>query len=200
MYQSIKSRIRYFINFCRLVKKLKWGGGYSPRSICVDSIENVDGRLNVGNSFRMGEKGKLTRLGVYGRGRLHVKSGKVFTVYNGCKISVINGTLNLSSGYINYDSKIYCYDEISIGDDATISENVVIMDSDVHNICGTNKTAPIEIGNHVWIGIGAIILKGVHIGDNAVIAAGSVVTHDVPSNTVVAGNPAKVIKSNVRWE
>lgn len=166
----------------------------------MDSIENVDGQLNVGNSFRMGEKGKLTRLGVYGRGRLHVKSGKVFTVYNGCKISVINGTLNLSSGYINYDSKIYCYDEISIGDDATISENVVIMDSDVHNICGTNKTAPIEIGNHVWIGIGAIILKGVRIGDNAVIAAGSVVTHDVPSNTVVAGNPAKVIKSNVRWE
>lgn len=198
IYRSVKSKIRYFINYCRLVKKLKWGG--SPRSICVDSIENVSGQLNIGESFRKGEKRKLTRLGVYGRGRLQVKTGKIFTVYNGCKISVINGTLNLSSGYINYDSKIYCYDEISIGDDATISENVVIMDSDVHSICGSNNTAPIKIGNHVWIGIGAIILKGVHIGDNAVIAAGSVVTHDVPSNTVVAGNPAKVIKPHVRWE
>ena len=156
--------------------------------------------MNVGSSFRPAEKRKLTRLGVYGSGKLQIKEYKVFSVYNGCKISVINGTLNLSSGYINYDSKIHCYNEISIGDDAAISENEIIMDSDVHRICGTANTAPIVIGNHVWIGMGAIILKGVHIGDNAVIAAGSVVTHDVPSNTVVAGNPAKVIKSNVRWE
>lgn len=176
------------------------GGGYSPKSICIDSVANVKGRLVVGKSFRIGEKRKLTRVGVYGKGVLQIEDEKVFTVYNGCKISVINGSLSLSSGYINYDSKIYCYNRIDIGEDATISENVVIMDSDVHSICGTNNTAPIFIGKHVWIGMGAIILKGVTVGDNAVIAAGSVVTHDVPANSIVAGNPARVIKTNVRWE
>lgn len=53
---------------------------------------------------------------------------------------------------------------------------------------------PIAIGDMVWIGGGVIVLPGVTIGDNAIISAGAVVTHDVPENTVVAGNPAKVIK------
>ena len=56
------------------------------------------------------------------------------------------------------------------------------------------KTAPVIIGNNVWIGMNATILKGVTIGDNSVVAAGSVVTKSVPANVVVAGNPAVVIK------
>jgi acetyltransferase-like isoleucine patch superfamily enzyme len=51
----------------------------------------------------------------------------------------------------------------------------------------------------VWIGAGAIILPGVIVGDDAVVAAGSVVTADVPSKTVVAGNPARVIREKVTW-
>ncbi|MDE7192107.1 MAG: sugar O-acetyltransferase, partial [Clostridia bacterium] len=54
--------------------------------------------------------------------------------------------------------------------------------------------APVKIGNNVWIGAHATILSGVTIGDNAIIAAGAVVTKDVPQNTVVAGVPAKIIK------
>ena len=57
--------------------------------------------------------------------------------------------------------------------------------------CGRN----IHIGKNVWIGAGAIVLPGVTVGDNAVIAAGAVVTRDVPENTVVAGTPAKVIRT-----
>ena len=52
----------------------------------------------------------------------------------------------------------------------------------------------IAIGNNVWIGGGAIILGGVHIGDNAVIAAGAVVTKDVPAGMLVAGNPARIMR------
>ena len=55
---------------------------------------------------------------------------------------------------------------------------------------------PIHIGKRVWIGSGAIILPGVNIGDNSVIAAGSVVTKDVPENCLYGGNPAKFIKKN----
>jgi acetyltransferase-like isoleucine patch superfamily enzyme len=58
-----------------------------------------------------------------------------------------------------------------------------------------SECAPVLIGDDVWIGLRAIILKGVVIGDAAVIAAGAVVTHDVPAYSVVAGNPARVVKN-----
>ena len=60
-------------------------------------------------------------------------------------------------------------------------------------------TAPfyVDYGNNVWIGGGAILLPGVHIGDNVVIGAGSVVTKDIPSNTVACGNPCRVVHENV---
>lgn len=76
------------------------------------------------------------------------------------------------------------------------------MDSDAHEglWAGYEKTKPIKIGNHVWIGTRVTILKGVTVGDNAIIAAGAVVTHDVPANSIVAGVPAKVINSNVNWK
>ena len=61
-------------------------------------------------------------------------------------------------------------------------------------------TQPISIGNHVWIGINVTILKGVKIGDGAIIAAGAVVTRDVPERCLAAGVPARVIKNNVSWE
>lgn len=60
-------------------------------------------------------------------------------------------------------------------------------------------TQPVVLGDRVWIGAGAIILPGVIVGDGAVVAAGSVVTADVPSQTVVAGNPARVIREKVTW-
>ncbi len=61
-------------------------------------------------------------------------------------------------------------------------------------------TKLVRIGNHVWIGMNVLILKGVTINDGAIIAAGSVVTRDVPANCLAAGVPAYVIKENVTWE
>ena len=58
------------------------------------------------------------------------------------------------------------------------------------------QTAPVVIGNHVWIGGGAILLPGVTIGDNVVIGAGSVVTRDIPANTVACGSPCRVVRAN----
>lgn len=78
---------------------------------------------------------------------------------------------------------------------------MIIRDSDNHTIHydGFEKSKPIIIGNHVWIGMRATILKGVTIGDGAIIAAGAVVTKDVPARCLVAGVPARVIKENIEW-
>src|SRR5699024_7337220 len=63
------------------------------------------------------------------------------------------------------------------------------------SFCKT-RTAPVIVGDNVWIGGGAILLPGVTIGDNVVIGAGSVVTRDIPSTTVACGNPCRVIREN----
>jgi len=110
--------------------------------------------------------------------------------------------LQIGSGYINRHCKIRCFSKITIGNNVAISENVSIWDSDVHKVLNNTHivTKPIVIGNHVWIGTNSIILKGVIIGDNSIIAAGSIVTKNVPENSLVAGNPAKIIKQNIKWE
>jgi carbonic anhydrase/acetyltransferase-like protein (isoleucine patch superfamily) len=93
-----------------------------------------------------------------------------------------------------------CYEEIRIGADSMIGAECLVIDSDFHGLpLGQNKavlTARVEIGRSVFIGTRSIILKGVRIGDGAVIGAGSVVCSDIPAGCVVAGNPAKVIKAD----
>jgi acetyltransferase-like isoleucine patch superfamily enzyme len=77
----------------------------------------------------------------------------------------------------------------------------VIRDSDNHLLDGRDRrSAPIRIGDHVWIGLRATILKGVTIGDGAVVAAGALVIHDVPPGALVGGVPARVIRENVTWQ
>ena len=105
-------------------------------------------------------------------------------------------------GFINENVQITCGDRIEIGDGCFIGKDVIIRSYDAHEILkeGYQVSAPIKIGNHVWIGQRAMILKGVNIGDGSVVAAGSVVTKDVPANCVVAGVPAKVIDRDIEWK
>ena len=94
--------------------------------------------------------------------------------------------------------------KISIGSGTQIAPNVTILDFDGHTIFtseerwtnhGVENDRDVSIGRNCWIGTRSIILKGVEIGDYAVVAAGSVVTKDVPEKTIVAGSPAKVIRN-----
>lgn len=131
-----------------------------------------------------------------------------FDVYAGCRINVnTSAKLVLGSGYMNHDCVIDCFDSISIGHHVVISERVVLRDSDNHviNDAGgglpdkTKVTGPIVIENHVWIGMNVTVLKGVTIGEGAIVAAGSVVNKDVPPHCLVGGVPARVIKTDVSW-
>ena len=125
-----------------------------------------------------------------------------FQVYSNSFIRVApNSKLVLNEGFINENVQITCGDYIEIGKGCTIGRDVVIRSFDGHTIeeDGYMISKPIIIGQHVWIGQGATILKGVTIGDGAIIAAGALVTKDVPAHSIVGGNPAKVIKENVKW-
>lgn len=177
---------------------------YKPVSVLISKTAkiNISGKLAM--NIRSNKKVKNRSCGYLILGnnsQLNVDG--YFDAMSGCTIGVMdNAKLSLKSGYINYNSKIYCFKEINVGEDVAISENVIIRDSDNHSIISPNhvKAKPINIGNHVWIGMNSIILKGVTIGDGAIIAAGAVVTKDVPPKTIVAGVPAKVIKENIDWE
>lgn len=120
--------------------------------------------------------------------------------YGGDIICFPNSILKLGSGFFNSGVKIRCKDKITIGNGVFISHDVTIMDSDAHKLSDrlTNQKA-ITIEDHVWIGSRTLILKGVHIGEGAVIGAGSVVNRDIPAHSLAAGNPARVIRRNISW-
>jgi acetyltransferase-like isoleucine patch superfamily enzyme len=94
--------------------------------------------------------------------------------------------------------RISSANSITIGDDCMIAGKAYITDSDWHGVydrvTSMGNTAPVTIGNNVWIGDSVIVCKGVSIGDNSVIGASSVVTKDIPKNSIAAGNPAKVVR------
>lgn len=129
-----------------------------------------------------------------------------FSAYYDTEIYLFkNAKLDLGWSYINAGTQVRCMESIKIGNECAIGRNVMIMDFDAHDIFyadgkKNNMTKPVVIEDHVWIGAGSTILKGVTLGAGSIIGAGSVVTKDVLSNTVVAGNPAKVIKTGVKWQ
>jgi len=101
-------------------------------------------------------------------------------------------------------TRIGCQQRIDVGNDAGLAE-CWIMDTDFHAVGASEdgrrydtggRSKPISIGANVWVGQAAMILKGVRIGANAIVGAGAVVTHPVPEDTVVFGNPARVVWRN----
>ncbi len=142
-------------------------------------------------------------------GNLNIKIGENVTIlgqtnYNGTKV-VDRPTLEIGDcSYIGYKVTINVGKYVGIGRNVLISNYVFIIGEDGHPadpVMRQNDLPPpreliksIIINDNVWIGEKAIILKGVTIGEGAIIGAGSVVTKDVPSKTIVAGNPARVVK------
>jgi len=103
--------------------------------------------------------------------------------------------------FFQHDCHISVYEELTIGECSTFGEGVSIHDENHIITAGPDPiedrgftVKSISIGRNVWVGAKATILSGVHIGDNAVIGANAVVTHDVPAYTVVGGVPAHVIR------
>ncbi|CAG5079718.1 acyltransferase [Parvicella tangerina] len=191
--------------FRRLWQKTKSNNIYAHSSFKIDGLENIKTEnLWLGLHYRgfehnqdkgiLNVKGKLKIAGYY-------KIGK------GCRIDIAEGaTVEIGkNGYINSNTKLIISKGLRIGEETVISWDCQILDADFHSISidGDEKknSAAIAIGNHVWIGCGAKIYKGVSIPDNCVIASDSVVKDQfTEENCLIAGNPAKVIKRGIDWK
>lgn len=136
--------------------------------------------------------GPLTR---YGTGTYNFAYGAYIEIVNG-------GTLTMGQGAANVGLTIMCAKEVTIGNGVRIGRNVSIRDfNGAHVIINDTYVnhAPVHIGNHVWLCSGCSIMPGVTIGEGSVVAANAVVTRSVPPRSLVAGAPAKVIKSDIEW-
>lgn len=197
-------RYNFFAKNCTFTSKAgKFRTLHRPSiSIASNAALSIDGTFEMNTLYPRHSMHKAV-LTMEAHSKLRI--AKSFHMYYGGEIWLYpQAEVVLGEGYMNAGAQIRCKERITIGDNCAIARNVLIMDFDAHLITyadgTTNKvTAPITIGNSVWIGAGATILKGVTIGDNAIIGAGSVVTKDVKANTIVAGNPARVIRENCRW-
>ena len=178
-----------------------WYPGSIPENVVIDDTAYVETSF----SFFL-FRGQLPGAVKYGRGA---------STYLGTMFDVgPQGRVELGDYALVHGARIICDSQVTIGDYALISWNVVFMDtyrlpfdvrqrrSDLQSVPGRSPrvpfspvaAAPIRVERNVWIGFDACILPGVTIGEGSVVGAKSVVTQDVPAFTVVAGNPARVIR------
>ena len=108
---------------------------------------------------------------------------------------IIGDNCRLNGAYVHVQNNI------TIGNNCVLAAGISIIDSNGHELYSKDRTIghdtskPIRIGNNVWIGLNSIILKDTTIGDNSVVAAGSVVKGHFPANSLLQGNPAVVVKN-----
>lgn len=147
------------------------------------------GKIEIGDDFCMSSGDYVNPIASNLRGAIftETKDSHIF----------IGNNVGMSS------TRMWVRDSLTIGDNVRVGANVLFIDTDSHPLDymvrrtsneGT-KSKPIVVEDDVWIGAHTIVLKGVTIGARSVIGAGSIVTKDIPSDCIAAGNPCKVIRS-----
>lgn len=158
---------------------------------------------------KFGWRSRLKSCDILGNPRL-INIGEKVTIYKGARLEAVGDTAkNVPKIIIGNGTVIHLYfhcgaaSSVTIGHDVLIAGHVYITDHDhvyddpeLNTIkCGKLISKPVKIENGCWLGEGCTILKGVTVGERAVVASNSVVTKDVPPATVVAGVPAKIIRT-----
>jgi tetrahydrodipicolinate N-acetyltransferase len=170
----------------------------------ADRIEvTPGGALRVGlGPFGLTSEHDTSVIRIRPEGRFGVDG--VVSLQRGVRVVVDGGELRIGhETNVNGLTKILVAESVRIGRGCTLSWDVQILDNDFHAITVDGQAqpavAPVVIGDRVWIGTRALVLKGVTIGDGAVVAAGAVVTRDVPAGAIAAGIPAKVVGRADAW-
>ena len=172
-----------------------------------DTLSKVSAVLQARWYLRKTRLGRKVRLN--GKPLIH-PAGEII-IGDRCRLVATMGGLELGTGadgkleigentFINYGTSVAAMDHVKIGCDCNIGTYCMIMDNDFHRLEPERRneapeSEPIIIGNNVWLGGRVIVLKGVTIGDGSVIAAGSIVTKDIPPRSLAAGSPAKVVRT-----
>ncbi|MFT3703314.1 MAG: acyltransferase [Agriterribacter sp.] len=180
---------RLVTRFYLSVNHVKYGNNLVSKGIPKFDIR-VNGRMSLGDNFSMNNGPNHNMIGR--------QQPCYFVVMEGAEL-VIGNNVGISS------TAFVCSTYIEVGDNVKMGGNTVIYDTDFHSIDKDSridprldranaKKAPVKIANNVFIGAHTTILKGVHIGENAIIGAGSVVTKNIPANEIWGGNPAKFLK------
>lgn len=170
----MKDEARYWWDYGRQRLNADWRlrkatTGRNPTIIGRPRVEATD--LVVGDDFKICSNYRMTLVSGWGRIRI---GDRVF----------------INSGVV-----LFSVVEIEIGDDVAIANEAYLTDTNSHGVAGKPaRSAPIRIGAGSWVGARSIILPGVSIGARCVLAAGAVVSRDVPADTLVAGNPAVAVR------
>jgi acetyltransferase-like isoleucine patch superfamily enzyme len=141
-----------------------------------------------------------------------VRFGRFVWIGDGSKIRCHEGTVEIGEKTVmGQECTISAYKQVRIGEQCVIADRAMFIDFD-HGVVEVERPIrvqgiykrDVEVGSNVWIGYGACILRGVRVGDNAIVGTNSVVTRDVPANAVVAGIPARIIRmrevpDDLRW-
>jgi acetyltransferase-like isoleucine patch superfamily enzyme len=141
-----------------------------------------------------------------------IRFGRFVWLGHGTKIRCHEGQVEIGAKTVlGQECTISAYQRVSIGQQCVIADRVMLIDFD-HNVADAEQAIrkqgiykrDVVVGSNVWIGYGAQILRGVTVGDNAIIGASSVVTRDIPANAVAAGTPARVVRmrpapEHLRW-
>ena len=124
--------------------------------------------------------------------------GDDFKIWSAHRKTVVSGWGRIRIGdrvFINVGATVLSVVEIVIGDDVAMANEVYLMDSNSHGVEGqAHVEAPVRIGAGTWLGARSMVMPGVTIGKRVLVAAGAVVTRDVPDDVLVAGNPARVVR------
>lgn len=179
-------------------------GGVAHRGVLA-KIRRIGPALNARIRLR-----RVTSLGrrVTLRGRPAVTNDGRMTIGDRVRLVSTVATLELvtlpgghleigDNVFVNYGSSLVASAHVKIGDDCLIGTHVTVMDCDFHRVedkAWDTTGEPIFIEDRVWLGNRSMILKGVRVGHDAVVAAGAVVTRDVPLRALVAGVPAKIVR------
>jgi len=176
---------------------------FAHHNTTIVGIRNIEtyGRLLVGVSeFALADKRDRTVLKIHGK---LVIQGNV-EIGKGCILLIGKGSVcTLKECHLTGKTNLIVRHGLEIGKGSVIAWGCELMDVDLHTIEYEGRTEEdnaIVIGEHVWVGSHVKILKGVHIGDNSVIAANAVVPKSfLEKNVLIAGNPARIIRRGVEW-
>ena len=146
-------------------------------------------------------------ISIYGNNNKIIIGSNCFFYETDIHIEDFNGKISIGKNTsICGKTHLACIEgkAIEIGENCLFSSDIVVRTGDSHSILNmdekrTNPSMDVYVGNHVWLGKDAIIMKGVNIGDGAIVGMDSMVTKDVPERSIVVGKPARVIKNNVHW-